>query len=86
MNKCLNKIAELAEIPSGSCKEFSLEIYSANEAVLIAEPEIKELNDSTVKISSGEKDITFHGENIKISCFTQDCIKISGNLFSIEFT
>lgn len=86
MIKGLDKIADMAEAPVRLDEEFSLEIYSANEAVLVAKPEIKELNDSVVKILSGKRIIIFHGSNIKISCFTQDSIKISGNLVSIEFS
>lgn len=85
MNNCFNKIENLAEIPGGLNEDFSLEIYSANEAVLISRAEIKELDDSKIKILSGKRTITFHGDDIKISCFTQDTIKICGNLHSIEF-
>lgn len=77
-------INELLEVPSGIVSGFVLEIYSGKEAVLTGDAEVLELSDSKIKLKCGKNELTFAGDKINISYYTNDGIKIDGKITSLE--
>ncbi len=81
----INNLLEKTEIPPGLIKGYNIEIYSGKEAVLNGNTEIIDLSENTVVIRVNEHKIAFLGKNIRISCYTNDCIKINGLFDTISF-
>ncbi|MBQ3530501.1 MAG: hypothetical protein IJA05_01105 [Oscillospiraceae bacterium] len=85
MKKSILKFKRNIEIPIEAVKDFYLEIYSGNEVILTGFGEIEKLEDAVLKISFRTKTVIFYGNNINISNYSSDGIKISGDINKIEF-
>ena len=81
----INRFLEKAEIPPGLINGYSIEIYSGKEAVLSGKIEILNMSETMLKLKINEHTVCFSGKNIKISCYTNDGIKISGIFDNISF-
>ncbi len=78
------KIDEILEIPSGLLSGFTLEIYSASEAVLTGKVEVLDLESTILKLKCNEHDIIFKGNDINIAYYTNEGIKVDGKITSVE--
>ena len=85
MKNKIKKIVESTEIPFG-VGGFYIEIFSENEIVLTGNIEVTDLDKSVIKIKCRNKNIRFGGENLQLSCYTADGLKISGKIDKIEFS
>ena len=72
------------EVPAGIISGFVLEIYSGKEAVLTGKLDVLELGDTVLKLKCGEHEISFGGSGLNIVYYTNDGIKISGKISSVE--
>lgn len=82
--KVKNNISEALEVPPGIISGFVLEIYSGKEAVLTGKLDVLELGDTVLKLKCGEHEISFGGSGLNIVYYTNDGIKISGKISSVE--
>ena len=82
--KAKNSISEALEVPAGIISGFVLEIYSGKEAVLTGKLDVLELGDTVLKLKCGEHEISFGGSRLNIVYYTNDGIKISGKISSVE--
>ena len=82
--KVQNNISEALEVPAGIISGFVLEIYSGKEAVLTGKLDVLELGDTVLKLKCGEHEISFGGSGLNIVYYTNDGIKISGKISSVE--
>lgn len=82
--KVKNCISEALEVPAGIISGFMLEIYSGKEAVLTGKLDVLELGDTVLKLKCGEHEISFGGSGLNIVYYTNDGIKISGKISSVE--
>ena len=82
--KVKNSISEELEVPAGIISGFVLEIYSGKEAVLTGKLDVLELGDTVLKLKCGEHEISFGGSGLNIVYYTNDGIKISGKISSVE--
>lgn len=82
--KVKNNISEALEVPAGIISGFVLEIYSGKEAVLTGKLDVLELGDTVLKLKCGEHEISFGGSGLNIVYYTNDGIKISGKISSVE--
>ena len=82
--KVKNNISEALEVPAGIISGFVLEIYSGKEAVLTGKLDVLELGDTVLKLKYGEHEISFGGSGLNIVYYTNDGIKISGKISSVE--
>ena len=82
--KVKNSISEALEVPAGIISGFVLEIYSGKEAVLMGKLDVLELGDTVLKLKCGEHEISFGGSGLNIVYYTNDGIKISGRISSVE--
>lgn len=77
------KLYEITEIPPGIINGYNMEIYSGKEIVINGSTEIEELSETVLKIKINEHRISLYGNNIYISCYTGDAIKINGRFEQI---
>ena len=82
--KVKNNISEALEVTAGIISGFVLEIYSGKEAVLTGKLDVLELGDTVLKLKCGEHEISFGGSGLNIVYYTNDGIKISGKISSVE--
>lgn len=82
--KAKYSISEALEVPAGIISGFVLEIYSGKEAVLTGKLDVLELGDTVLKLKCGEHEISFGGSGLNIVYYTNDGIKISGKISSVE--
>ena len=82
--KVKNNISEALEVPAGIISGFVLEIYSGKEAVLTGKLDVLELGDTVLKLKCGEHEISFGGSGLNIVYYTNDGIKITGKISSVE--
>ena len=82
--KVKNSISEALEVPAGIISGFVLEIYSGKEAALTGKLDVLELGDTVLKLKCGEHEISFGGSELNIVYYTNDGIKISGKISSVE--
>lgn len=85
MKNNINKIAETFDIPIEIQKDFYLEMYSENDAVLTGNIDITELGDSVIMVECGKHKISFWGSGLRIKSYTPNGIRINGKIEKIEF-
>ena len=65
--------------------DFYIEIFDKKEIIFTGDAEITNLENTVLKIKTGEHAICFSGKDFKISCYTADGFVIKGSFEKIEF-
>ena len=85
MKKKFIKLKKIIDLLPEFTKEYYLEIYSEEKAVLTGFGEIIKYEDSVLKIRFGEKQIVFWGNKLQIKNYSSEGFEIFGEIKNIEF-
>lgn len=75
----------LVDIPEGILQDFTMEIYSDKEIIFTGKCEITELSDSVLKIKSDEHRIFCEGNDLQIKDYTENGVRIVGEITGTRF-
>lgn len=63
-----------------------IEILGNHEALIQGQKGIVEYNVDTVRVKLVDQEVTFWGQELTISCLSQDSIELKGKIQRIEFS
>ncbi len=81
----LRTAERMLDVPVGIFGPFVLDMTSNLEAVLTGRAEILELGQERIVLLCGKMKVGFHGRELDISCYTDEGLKVSGKISSVEF-